>query len=189
MGWVWRDDDESDDSFQKNPNYSSSSSGEVCSTRTVVRSQCKTEEVEPGKFVRKCEKTEEVLRDCLGKPVEVLKSNKEYTEDDVTEQVVRGLLHPGKFEDVPFDFHGLRGDIQDIERHFLGGINRFFEAAEEMKNNFFDVFGDFHNGNSSSAPSKRRGIPVEGHPLTEASPKPKEPNSGDVDLSGLARDV
>lgn len=119
----------------------------------------------------------------------MLKSNKEYTEDDVTEQVVRGLLHPGKFEDVPFDFHGLRGDIQDIERHFLGGINRFFEAAEEMKNNFFDVFGDFHNGNSSSSPSKRRGIPVEGHPLTEASPKPKEPNSGDVDLSGLARDV
>ncbi|KAG6744937.1 hypothetical protein NC652_036402 [Populus alba x Populus x berolinensis] len=189
MGWVWRDDDESDDSFQKNPNYSSSSSGEVCSTRTVVRSQCKTEEVEPGKFVRKCEKTEEVLRDCLGKPVEVLKSNKEYTEDDVTEQVVRGLLDPGKFEDGPFDFHGLRGDIQDIERHFLGGINRFFEAAEEMKNNFFDVFGDFHNGNSSSSPSKRRGIPVEGHPLTEASPIPKEPNSGDVDLSGLARDV
>ncbi|KAJ6425682.1 hypothetical protein OIU84_026289 [Salix udensis] len=67
MGWVWRDDDESDDSFPKNPNSSSSSSGEVCSTRTVVRSQCKTEEVEPGKFVRKCERTEEVLRDCLGK--------------------------------------------------------------------------------------------------------------------------
>ncbi|KAJ6316535.1 hypothetical protein OIU78_019754 [Salix suchowensis] len=86
-------------------------------------------------------------------------------------------------------FHGLQSDIQDIERHFLGGINRFFEAAEEMKNNFFDVFGDFHNGNPSSSPSKRRGVPIEGHPLTEASPEPKEPSSGNVDLSGLARDV
>jgi hypothetical protein len=57
MGWVWKDDSDSDsdDYFENNPNYySSSSSGEVCSTRTVViRSQCK--------------KTEEVLRDCLGK--------------------------------------------------------------------------------------------------------------------------
>uniref|UniRef100_A0A2K2A538 Uncharacterized protein n=1 Tax=Populus trichocarpa TaxID=3694 RepID=A0A2K2A538_POPTR len=56
MGWVWKDDSDSDsdDYFENNPNYSSSSSGEVCSTRTVViRSQCK--------------KTEEVLRDCPGK--------------------------------------------------------------------------------------------------------------------------
>lgn len=79
MGWVWRDDEPEDErnwnpsspggdisEYRKNPNYYSSS-GEVCSTRKVVRSQCKTEEVEAGKFVRKCEKTEEILRDCLGK--------------------------------------------------------------------------------------------------------------------------
>ncbi|CAN6712899.1 unnamed protein product [Malus baccata var. baccata] len=29
--------------------------------------QCKTKEVEPGKFVRKCEKTEQLLRDCAGR--------------------------------------------------------------------------------------------------------------------------
>ncbi|RXH68872.1 hypothetical protein DVH24_031205 [Malus domestica] len=35
--------------------------------RKVVKTQCKTEEVEPGKFVRKCEKTEQLLRDCTGR--------------------------------------------------------------------------------------------------------------------------
>lgn len=123
------------------------------------------------------------------RPVEVLKSNKEYTEDDVTEQVVSGSFRPGKLEEGPFNFPGLQSDIQDIERHFLGGINRFFEAAEEMKNNLFDVFGDFPNRNTSSSSSIRRGIPIEDRPQVEAFPKPKEPRSGDVDLSGLAKDV
>jgi len=59
MGWVWSDDD----------NNSSSGSDERCSTRKVVKSQCKTEEVEPGKFVRKCEKIEELLKTCAGRSV------------------------------------------------------------------------------------------------------------------------
>ncbi|KAL1073726.1 hypothetical protein V6Z11_D11G243200 [Gossypium hirsutum] len=59
MGWVWKDD----------PNdavKSATLDGDHCSTRKVIQSKCKNEEVEPGKFIRKCEKTEEVLRECVG---------------------------------------------------------------------------------------------------------------------------
>jgi len=51
MGWVWRDDKE--DEFDSLAG--SVSSGDQCSVRKVVKSQCRTEEVEPGKFIRKCE--------------------------------------------------------------------------------------------------------------------------------------
>ncbi|GAY32873.1 hypothetical protein WN944_004714 [Citrus x changshan-huyou] len=183
MGWVWRDDEP--DEFNNSENPNSSSIGDRCSTRKVVRSQCKTEEVEPGKFIRKCEKTEEVLRDCIGRPVEVLKSDNEYTEEDVTEQVVKGS-HAVESFDAPFNFPGLRSDLEKIERDFLGGIDRFFEAAEEMRNGIFDAFR--YNGQSSSSAPRRRGVPIEG-PEVEALPKPKMSDPGHVDFSGLARDV
>ncbi|KAF2289593.1 hypothetical protein GH714_037362 [Hevea brasiliensis] len=134
MGWVWTDDEPDElkssspvdeiSEYWKSPD---SSSGKVCSTRKVVKSQCKTEEVERGKFVRKCEKTEEILRECLGEPVKVLKSNKEYTEDDVTDVVVKGSSSVGQFDNSPFGFPGLRSDIEGIEHHFLDGINRFLK--------------------------------------------------------------
>ncbi|KAK2988277.1 hypothetical protein RJ640_026130 [Escallonia rubra] len=88
-----------------------------------------------------------------------------------------------------FDFPGLRGDMEAIERSIFGGMSRFFEAAEEMKNGFFNVFGDPHmyDGDSSSSSWRRQGIPIEGHHQKEACWKPDN-NDGDVDLSGLARD-
>ena len=71
MGWVWKDetDDETasyDVAEFKNSNPSRSEA-DRCSTRKIVKSFCRTEEVEPGKFVRKCEKTEQILRDCVGR--------------------------------------------------------------------------------------------------------------------------
>ncbi|KAK8504460.1 hypothetical protein V6N13_126136 [Hibiscus sabdariffa] len=180
MGWVWKD--EPNDAAE-----ATARDGDRCSTRKVLRSNCKTEEVEPGKFVRKCEKTEEVLRECVGRPVEVLQSNKEYTEEDVTEQMLKGNFSSGSHVEGAFDFPGLRNDLEAFEREFFGGVNRFFDAAEEMKNSFFDAFGDFHGRGSPSLPSARRGIPVEDHPQKKASPKLDE--SGHIDLSGLARDV
>ncbi|KAK6231968.1 hypothetical protein QQP08_017480 [Theobroma cacao] len=181
MGWVWKD--EPNDALE-----STARDGDRCSTRKVVRSQCKTEEVEPGKFVRKCEKTEEVLKECVGRPLEVLQSNKEYTEDDVTEQVLRGnFLSGSQHVEGSFDFPGLRSDMEEIERRFFGGFNRFFDAAEEVKNSFLDAFGDFYGSGSSGPPSIRKGIPIESHPQKEASPKPAD--SGHLDLSGLAKDV
>ena len=133
--------------------------------------------------------------------MELLKSNTEYTEDDVTEQVVKGS-NPSQSFGEPFDFPGLRGDIESIERNFLGGINRFFEAAEEMKNGFFDAFVHDRQspswpsmrrgvpiegeGQSSSSPSMRQGVPIEGKPQMEASPKAE--GTG-IDFSGLVKDV
>ncbi|XP_039022662.1 fra a 1-associated protein [Hibiscus syriacus] len=180
MGWVWKD--EPDDAVDV-----TAGEGDRCSTSKVVRSNCKTEEIEPGKFVRKCEKTEEVLRECVGRPVEVLQSNKEYTEEDVTEQMLKGNFSSGSHGEGSFEFPGLRSDLEAIEREFFGGVNRFFDAAEEMRKSFFDAFGDFYGRESSSLPSPRRGIPVEDHPQKKASPKRDE--SGRIDLSGLAKDV
>ncbi|XP_028777533.1 uncharacterized protein LOC114745863 [Neltuma alba] len=188
MGWIWRDDDDGQQMSSRDISEfgrSDSPTQDRCSTRKVVKSQCRTEEVEPGRFVRKCEKTEEVLRDCIGKPVEVIQSNKEFTEEDVTDAVQRG----GSFM---FGSPGLQSDIEALERNFFGGVSRFFEAAEEMSNGFFDVFTRaprIFDGDSSS--SMKKGIPIEEFPRQEASskPKPKEYGSIDADLSGLAQDV
>ncbi|GLT31589.1 hypothetical protein SLA2020_517110 [Shorea laevis] len=184
MGWVWIDEPGDDAGAAAE---STARDGERCSTRTMVRSQCKTEEVEPGKFVRKCEKTEEILRDFIGRPTEVLKSNTEYTEEDVTEEMVKGRFPSESHGEGPFTFPGLHSDIESIERHFFGGINSLFEAAEEMRKSIFDAFGEPHNREWASSPSFRRGVPIESHPEIEASPKPEEP--GNIDLAGLAKDV
>lgn len=121
----------------------------------------------------------------------MVQSNKEYTEDDVTDEVLKGSVSFGSSELGALDFPGLRSDIEAIERSFFGGLNNFFEAAEEMKNGFFNAFGAPHlfDGESSSSPSMRRAIPIEHHHKEEAFPKSIEPNTGNVDLSGLAKDV
>jgi hypothetical protein len=122
------------------------------------------------------------------RPVEVVEFNKECTEDDVTDEVVKGSLSFGTSEQGALDFPGLRSDIEGITRSFFGNLNRFFEEAEGMKNDFLNVFGVprvFDDRNSSS-PSMRRGIPVEeGHPKAGGEGE----SGGHVDLSGLAKDV
>jgi hypothetical protein len=65
MGWRWHDDD--GDSGRGLAG--GGDEGAQCATRRVVQSRCHTEEVEPGRFVRKCEKTEQLLRDCVGRCV------------------------------------------------------------------------------------------------------------------------
>ncbi|XP_023539788.1 uncharacterized protein LOC111800367 [Cucurbita pepo subsp. pepo] len=180
MGGVWRGasgelDSPAGDGVTSN-NPSTWSSGDRCSTRKVVKSQCKTEEVEPGKFVRKCERTEEILRDCIGRPVEVIQSNREFTEEDVTNEVVNNRsFSSGSSEYQPFNFPGLRSDIEAIEHSLFGSMKGFFDAAEEIRNGFFGSFRDppLFNREPSSSPSMRQ----------------NEPDSGHVDLSGLARDV
>ncbi|XP_027352562.1 uncharacterized protein LOC113863248 [Abrus precatorius] len=186
MGWVWSEDNS--DNLQLGDS-------ERCSTTKVVKSQCRTEEVQSGKFVRKCEKTEELLRNCVGRPVEVLQSNKEYTEEDITHEVLRGGSIPfsssnSSSDHGVFDFPGLRSDIETLERNLFGGIYRFFEAADEMKNGFFDVFANPPGINAeSSSPSMRRGIPIEENRPPEAHPRSKEKESADTDFSAMAKDV
>jgi hypothetical protein len=73
MGWRWHDDDGDSDSDSGRglggvPDLAGGGGeGAQCATRRVVQSRCHTEEVEPGRFVRKCEKTEQLLRDCVGR--------------------------------------------------------------------------------------------------------------------------
>ncbi|CAK9160850.1 unnamed protein product [Ilex paraguariensis] len=194
MGWMRKHDESSDSSsfgeiseFFENSNPRS---GDRCATRRVVKSQCRTEEVEPGKFVRKCDKTEQIFKDCVGRPSEVVQSNEEYTEEEVTEQMMKGSFHMDSIELGPFKFPGPRCDVETIERSFFGGLSRFFEAADEMTNGFFSVFGAPHifDGDSSSSTPNRRGTPTERHAPEEASPKMNNAD-GAVNISGLARDV
>lgn len=69
MGWRWHDDDgDSGRGLGGVPDLAGGGGdGAQCATRRVVQSRCHTEEVEPGRFVRKCEKTEQLLRDCVGR--------------------------------------------------------------------------------------------------------------------------
>ncbi|KAL0374747.1 UNVERIFIED_CONTAM: Fra a 1-associated protein [Sesamum radiatum] len=197
MGWVWKNDDDSDHvssssgdfgEFRGSSNVAGNGAGGRCATRKVVTSQCRTEEVEPGKFIRKCEKTEQVFKDCAGRPSEMVQSNKEYSEEDVTDQMVKGSFPFKSAEHGPSYFPGLRNDIEAIERNFVGGIERFFQVAEEMKDEFFRSVGAPHiYDNDAPSSHRKHGIHIEGHPPKEAFPKKN--SDGNVDLSGLARDV
>nr|GMD39669.1 Sorting nexin like [Ipomoea batatas] len=164
MGSVWKDDVD-DVSRRSGDNPSMSSAGDdggQCDTRKVVRTQCRIEESEPGKFVRKCEKTEEIFKDCVGRLPEMVQSNKEYTEEDVTNQMNKGFALPAleSSHQTPFDFPGLRSDIEAMECNFFTGLDRFFGAAEDTMNGFFGSFGTpgVYNGDQSSS-ARTRGIP------------------------------
>lgn len=116
----------------------------------------------------------------------MVQSNKEYTEEDVTNQMVKGFpLESGQGKSY---FPGLRGDIESIERGLYGGIGDFIEAIEEAKKQFFNSFGIPHiYEDDSSSQHRRRGNHIESSPPDEAFTWNNE--DGDVDLSGLARDV
>ncbi|KAI7728686.1 hypothetical protein M8C21_019057 [Ambrosia artemisiifolia] len=199
MGWIWKDDEEDDRNRGELNVFQDLDSGSEarCSTRKIISSQCRTEEVEPGKFIKKCEKTEQLLKDCVGRPSEVVQSNKEYTEEDVTEQITKGSFPMDQKQSSPFDFPGLRSDMEAIERDLFGNMDRFFEAAEDMTKGFFGMFGSphlyegdskstfrfprVHDGDSKS--TSKRSVPIESSPSKVVKP------DGHVDLSGLARDV
>ncbi|XP_076908227.1 fra a 1-associated protein-like [Bidens hawaiensis] len=193
MGWVWKDDEGDGDADRSSGELNGSEAR--CSTRKMTSFQCRTEEVEPGMFIRKCEKTEQILKDCFGRPSEVVQSNKEYTEEDVTDQITKGSFPT---QPSPFHFPGPQTDMEAIERDLFGNMDRFFEAAEDMTKGFFGMFGSprLHDRDSKSAfgfprvygrgDSKstfNRRVPIEPEP--EKAVKP----DGHVDLSSLARDV
>ncbi|OAY73234.1 uncharacterized protein LOC109712350 [Ananas comosus] len=151
MGWKWVDDEEpskivssgrgfGDVGEVVNPNPRSREE-DHCSTRRVVRSRCRTEEVEPGRFIKKCERTQETLRDCIGRPAEVVESETEHSEEDVTDEVKRGSFSLESPTIVPFPFPGLQSDIEALERGFFGGLSNFLEEAERMTSEFFKSFG------------------------------------------------
>ncbi|KAJ4978388.1 hypothetical protein NE237_009168 [Protea cynaroides] len=218
MGWVWRDESETNGtSSSPGPvdidGTETSGSGDQCSIRMIVKSQCKTEEIEPGKFIWKCQKTEQILKDCIGRPVEVIQSNTEYTEDDITNEMAEGALpfessvieafncpalrgdveafnFPEPHGDIEaFNCPGLRSEFEAFEQNVFGVLNHFFEAAEEMKNSFFKVFGTPDVYDRESSQSLRRRSPMGGPLEKEVLPRHRNEESANSDSAGQVRDV
>ena len=113
------------------------------------------------------------------RPSEVVQSTTEHTEEDLTDQMVRGSSLPNQFEENPLNFPGLRSDLDDIERHFFTGIKGFFEAAEEMRSSLFDIMGDRDHPKIEEHRSNEENVTATRQPFS----------SGDIDLLGLAKDV
>ncbi|KAH7512275.1 fra a 1-associated protein [Ziziphus jujuba] len=136
MGWLWKDKSEdavtspdnavtspeSDVSTDQNPNTSNLE----YRSKTVWKSKCRTEEVEPGKFVMKCVNSKDITSYRCGRLVKV-NSNVEHTEEDVTEQVLKGSLSTGP---RPVQ-------INESEYVFTGPLCRLVGAAKEIKDRIF----------------------------------------------------
>lgn len=115
----------------------------------------------------------------------MIRSNKVYTEEDVTDEVQRG-------GSSIFDTSGLQNDFEAFERNFFGGFSRIFDAAQEMmKKELSDAFARAPRIFDGGSSSMRRGVPIEEFPRQEASSKSQPKGYGSIDdnLSGLARDV
>ncbi|KAJ3696137.1 hypothetical protein LUZ60_001514 [Juncus effusus] len=140
MGWMWEEEKE-ENIASPNPNFRSmdEGDGDMCATRRVVRSNCTTEEVEPGKFVRKCDKTEQILRDCIGRPAEVIESHSEHTEEDITNQIKNGdsFSLDISTDNHTFSFPGFRNDIESMEKELMGNLDEFLKETEKMTGGFF----------------------------------------------------
>ncbi|XP_031494902.1 fra a 1-associated protein-like [Nymphaea colorata] len=136
-------------------------SGDRCSMRRVVKNHCWTEEVDPGNFVRKCEKTQQLLRKCVGRPVEVVESDTEYSEENVTYNTSIDSLPYESSNPEPFTFPGLRSDLEFLEQGIVGSFSRFIEAAEEMKNYFQSLSGFSRDWESRNRSTKSADGPFE----------------------------
>ncbi|RWR85449.1 Mal d 1-associated protein [Cinnamomum micranthum f. kanehirae] len=193
MGWNWRGDSSSSSSVLPlgfgetsdlgNPNPRQE--GDRRPTSRIVKSKCKTEEIEPGKFVRKCERTEQLLRESVGRPVEVVESNTEYTEHDVTDEMVRGSLPSSGIGPGPFDFPGLRGDVETLERYMSGGLSQFLDSAFEEMNGFFQAFRKLSEHDRERSFYQRK--PADGFFEKEASKQKNE--SKYTEFAGKYTDV
>ncbi|CAL4954330.1 unnamed protein product [Urochloa decumbens] len=188
MGWRWHDDDgDSGRGLAGVPDLAGDGGeGAQCATRRVVQSRCHTEEVEPGRFVRKCEKTEQLLRDCVGRPSELVESKTENTEEDVTEEMKNGSLSFSFPTNEPFAFPGLRGDIEALEKGFFGSLGSVLNEAERMTNDFFKSFGFPSTHDRESCPFPRQ--PAQRH--IEEGTTTKKTKEGDYsEFSSQISDV
>ena len=70
------------------------------------------------------------LPPTLSRPAEVLQSNKEYTEEDITDEVLKGRSVPFSSSDGAsgvVDFPGLQNDIEVMERNLLSGLSHILK--------------------------------------------------------------
>lgn len=90
------------------------------------------------------------------RPAEVVESETEHSEEDVTDEVKRGSFSLESPTIVPFPFPGLQSDIEALERGFFGGLSNFLEEAERMTSEFFKSFGVPSSGERETSPFGQR---------------------------------
>lgn len=116
----------------------------------------------------------------------MVESKTEYTEHDVTDEIARGSLPSSGIGPGPFDFPGLRGDVETLERFMSGGLNQFLDSAfEDVKNEFFQAFGMLSEHDRERSFFRRK--PADGFFEKEAS-KPKN-ESEYTEFAGKYTDV
>ncbi|MCO5578059.1 hypothetical protein L7F22_031897 [Adiantum nelumboides] len=128
-----------------------------CSHTKVVKSRCFLDHSSDGKPIKKCEKTEQLLRNCLGKPQEIVETKSECTEEEVgdgwsmeafnEEKGLKPFLHdssPGS--QSPWNpFQG----TDPFSRGLSDGFEGFIQAAEEMMNEAFNQLGFYKEDEES----------------------------------------
>ncbi|KAH7661641.1 hypothetical protein IHE45_15G077700 [Dioscorea alata] len=145
MGWKWVDEPADSlsparglGSIGELENSNPRSTEDRCSTMRVISTNCRTEEVEPGRFIRKCANVEQIFRSCIGRPTELVESRTEHTEDDVTDEIKSNVISFGSSRPQPFNLPGFQNEIEAIERGLSGGFSHILGAAEEMANDIFN---------------------------------------------------
>ncbi|XP_078176437.1 mal d 1-associated protein [Carex rostrata] len=117
-----------------------------CVTRQIIRQRCAPEEVEPGKRVYRCEKTVQTLRDCIGRPTEMIDSQTEITEHDMNEHWYHGLDISAEQSSSSSSGNWDRNLMQELDNAIGGvekmteimeGVDRIMEGAEKITNSLF----------------------------------------------------
>eukprot|EP00250_Pteridium_aquilinum_P015494 c22615_g1_i1 orf=196-888(-) len=129
-----------------------------CSYTKLVRSRCFLHHNGDGKPVKKCEKTEQLLRNCFGRPQEIVESKSESTEEELPD----GWTMEGLDEEkgmVPFSHENFPGAPSSPWKLFQGtdpfsrglsdGVEGFMQAAEEMMNDALNQLGFYKRDEAS----------------------------------------
>lgn len=149
---------------------------DACSYAKSSRSRCFLDHNSEGKLVKKCEKSERLLRQCIGKPREILESTTQYTEEDAPHGWTleasldkQKELHPFPF-DMPSLPHGSSQtpslpDMQPFSKGLEDGFEIFIHAAEETMNSVFNQLGIYSHDEERETKSHGSGkrIPSEGY--------------------------
>ncbi|KAJ3698807.1 hypothetical protein LUZ61_002512 [Rhynchospora tenuis] len=138
-----------------------------CVTRQVIRQRCAPEEVEPGKHVYRCEKTVQTLRDCMGRPTEVIDSKTEITEHEldgwnrglnfsVEQRQSQSSSSSSSWDrDIMSGFDDVIEELERMTEGIMGKIDRITEGAERIGGLFrFPSFpGEEREARSHRVPS------------------------------------
>ncbi|KAJ4763740.1 Mal d 1-associated protein [Rhynchospora pubera] len=139
-----------------------------CVTRQVFRQRCAPEEVEPGRHVYRCEKTVQTLRDCMGRPTEVIESTTEITEHEMDGSWKGGMnfsiqqrQRQSSSSSPSWDRNTMPGFddvIEGLERMtegIMGEIGRITEGAERIGGlfGFPSIPGEEREARSHRGPS------------------------------------